>query len=280
MNGERRGEWLLLESNQDCQVEELLEELHVSCEYKCKNAQLSQGDILWLKVFEEKEIDFIPQEYDLEVVYEDELILVVNKPPHLLVHPDSKEGMDTLANYVAYYYQINGIATTVRPLHRLDFDTSGLVIFSKCPMLQPYFDECLRLKKIKRFYLAVVDGYYARNQRVSIEAPIGKDRHVNGKRRVSETGKWAKTNVRCLSSSRSQNRSLVECELESGRTHQIRVHLSHHRHSIVGDTLYNSQPSESRMALHAYKLQINCLLYNEWKVEIPMASDLKKLTKF
>lgn len=278
----RRGEWLLLEIQKECRVEDILAELLLECEYKSsrKDGMLKSKDILWLRVFEDKEIDFIPQEGNLTIVYEDDLLLVVNKPPHMLVHPDSKDGLHTLANYVAYYYQMNGIQTTVRPLHRLDMDTTGLVIFSKCPKLQPYFDKLLQRKEISRYYKAIVNGYYALNQRFSVEAPIGKDRHVNGKRRVSETGKWAKTNVRCLSSSRSKNVSLVECELESGRTHQIRVHLSHHKHPIVGDSLYNSVPSEIRMALHAYKLKITSLLYPmEFEIEIPMARDLAKFMK-
>lgn len=279
----RKGEWLLVEITQACDVNEILAELHLNCEYKCPRADgdLQPKDILWLKVFEEKEIDFNPQCSELDVVYEDDLLLIVNKPSHLLVHPDSKEGLDTLANYVAYYYQMQGIQTTVRPLHRLDFDTSGLVLFSKCPKLQPYFDALLQSKQIRRYYLAIVNGYYSPNQRFSVEAPIGRDRHVSGKHRVSETGKWAKTNVRCIASSRSKNMSLVECELESGRTHQIRVHLSYHRHPIVGDTLYNPQASKYRMALHAYKLCIDSRLYEQnWEVEIPLAKDLEKLSTF
>lgn len=278
----RKKEWLLLEVQQEVSVEDILKELHLTCEYKTsrKEGILKPRDVLWLRVFEDKEVDFIPQEGYLDIVYEDDLLLIVNKPPHMLVHPDSKDGKNTLANLVAYYYQINGIQTTVRPLHRLDMDTTGLVIFSKCPKLQPYFDALLQNKDISRYYKAIVNGYYALNQKFSVEAPIGRDRHVNGKHRVSETGKWAKTNVHCLSSSRSKNMSLVECELESGRTHQIRVHLSHHRHPIVGDSMYNTIPSQSRMALHAYKLKINSLLYpRDFEIEIPMAKDLVKLMK-
>lgn len=285
MGYERKGEWLLLQVNGSVRVETLLNDLSLKCEYRVSRKNkfieeptLQSGDVVWMKVFEDHEVDFIAESDELDVVYEDDLLLVVNKPAGIMVHPDNKDGTGTLANRVAYYYQSNGIMTTVRPLHRLDRDTCGMVIFSKCPKLQPYLDALLKDKKIGRKYYAVVDGYYRNGQKVVIDAPIGRDRHVSNKYRVSETGKNALTYVTCLQSSRKENRSLVECTLDTGRTHQIRVHLSHHKHPLVGDKIYNPTSKYPHLALQAYMLYVNSILYDDGlEISLQMDSKIRKL---
>lgn len=261
-------------------IDTLLKNKQVQVEKKVVDANYlcQKNDVIRIHAFPYQEIDFKPDKLPLKVVYEDDLLLIVDKPAGMLVHPDSKEGTGTLANAVAYYYEQHGEGIAVRPLHRLDVETSGLVIFSKSPLLQPHFDALLQQKKIQRTYYAFVDGYYRKGQKFSVELPIGKDRHDARKRRVSNTGKWAKTNVECINSSRSANCSLVRCTLESGRTHQIRVHLLANRHPIISDPLYGNRIEfVNRMALQAYSVDIDSILYPDGLyVEIPLAKDLKQ----
>ena len=292
MEWNRQNEYLLLRINEEVALNEIVSLLNIGSVEKLLNTRKLQverkkvdseyvckkGDVLRLHAFNEQEIDFIPEYHPIHIVYEDDFLLVVDKPAGMLVHPDSKDGKGTLANAVAYYYEGQGYAISVRPLHRLDMETSGLVVFSKSPLLQPHFDALLAEKKINREYYAFVDGYYRKGQKFSVELPIGRDRHDSKKRRVSESGKWAKTNFECLASSREANCSLVCCSLESGRTHQIRVHLQAHKHPIIADSLYGTRfEFVNRMALQAYRLTINSPLYDEDLVlELPIAKDLRK----
>ena len=232
--------------------EEYMREKKILLNRRVVNAEtlMQEKDTIQWKAFEEQEIDFIAEKGNLEVVYEDDFLLIVNKPRGIMVHPDSKDKVGTLANWVAYYYQEKGIHTTVRPIHRLDTDTTGLVIFSKCTWLQPLLDKMLKEKKIKRHYYAFVEGVV--NQDGKIEAPIGRDRHDAKKYRVSKTGKYALTHYRVV---RSQKKfTLLECVLDTGRTHQIRVHLAHIGHPIVADTLYGEAYDRLEMGLQAYKV--------------------------
>ena len=292
MEWNRQNEDLLIRVNEPKLLKDLMSELHISNieklissnELKVErkkidvNYECVKGDIIRLHAFPYNEVDFIADDSPLRIVYEDDFILVVDKKPGLLVHPDTKQGVGTLANAVAMYYEQQGLGISVRPIQRLDVETSGLVVFSKSPLLQPHFDALLASKKMSRMYYAFVDGYYKKGQKFSVELPIGKDRHDSRKRRVSETGKWAKTNFECLTSSREFNCSLVKCSLESGRTHQIRVHLLAHKHPIIADPLYSTRHEfVKRMALQAYRVDIESPLYDEGlHIEIPLSNDLKR----
>lgn len=229
---------------------------------------LKEKDTIQWKAFEPQEIDFIAEKGDLEVVYEDDFLLVVNKPRGIMVHPDCKDKMGTLANWVAGYYQEKGIQTTVRPIHRLDTDTMGLVIFSKCSWLQPLLDQMLKQKKIKRHYFAFVEGIVRSDGK--IEAPIARDRHDAKKYRVSKTGKYALTHYRVV---RHQKKfTLLECVLDTGRTHQIRVHLSYIGHPIVSDVLYGEHYDYLEMGLQAYKvIMTHPVSRKRVQIEVPCA---------
>ncbi|MCF0116018.1 MAG: RluA family pseudouridine synthase [Erysipelotrichaceae bacterium] len=199
---------------------------------------------------EEEKMDFECADVSCEVIYEDDLLLAVHKESGIIIHDDN--GNNALANQVATYYQKSGQVHPVRYLHRLDRDTSGIVLFSKELFFQPLLDEMMMHKEIKRKYYAWVKGKM-REGSFTIHKPIGKDRHVNGKMCISSTGKEAITHIEVMEV--REDYSLVRCELETGRTHQIRVHLASIGHPIVNDSLYGSKDKRfNQMGLWAYEL--------------------------
>lgn len=243
-----------------------------------QNQCLKKGDELAIQVFIDEPIDFIDDELPLDIIYEDEVLLLVNKRAGMLVHPDHKNGHNTLANAVAHYFNITRQQHTIRPIHRLDYETSGLVLFCKCSFFQPFLDAMLAEKKIARNYLAIVSGAMKPHLAHTIDAPIGSDRHVNNKYRISKTGKPAITHITCLKENQRKKISLVECQLETGRTHQIRVHLASIQRAILSDPIYGlPSPLIDRCALHAYKLTLlHPMSMKTMTFEIEMPDDMKK----
>lgn len=225
---------------------------------------LKKHDILKIKAFDLKGIDFIPQIYPIDIVYEDDFLLIVNKEPNMIIHPDSKEGLNTLCNYIAYYYLQTNQHIPVRYLHRLDKDTSGLIMFCKCALFQPLLDHQFANKSIQKYYYALIEGKLP-HQTMSVHYPIGRDRHHKNKMIVSKTGKNAFTHFKQI---KYQNHvSLIECQIETGRKHQIRVHLQSLHHPILSDPLYGHHSSKiKRLALHSYKLIFIHPVTNEKKV--------------
>ncbi len=215
---------------------------------------LSKGDRIQIKFFTEQDFGVDPTYLDIDILYEDEHLLIVNKPAGMDTHPNEPTQKDTLANAVAYYLQAKGEFRKVLHIHRLDRNTTGAVLFAKYSFIGAILDRLLEERKIKRTYLALTDGIMKRKQG-TIDAPIGRDRHHPTKRRVSPTGQKAVTHYKVLNTFQNKDYSLVQCELDTGRTHQIRVHLSDIGHPISGDTLYGGSPIFSRPALHAVKLQ-------------------------
>lgn len=205
-------------------------------------------------------IDFPAETSELDILYEDGFFLVVNKPVPLLVHPDHPDQHHTLANQIAYYYTRHGLDYPIRPLHRLDRDTSGALLICKCSLLQPLMDQLMQDKQIYRTYLAVVEGHMQPRQG-TITKPIGKDRHQNNRFRISASGKPSITHYQTL---RYQgNSSLLECTLETGRTHQIRVHLASLNHPILNDPIYGTASPAHSLALHAWKLTFYHPIYEK-----------------
>jgi 23S rRNA pseudouridine1911/1915/1917 synthase len=211
------------------------------------------GNRLSLRLFPEEQDGTVPEWHDLQVLYEDDFTLVVHKPAGMPVHPVRSDQQGTLANAVASYYDCTGQRCKIRHIHRLDEDTTGPVLYAKHEFSQVKLDEAMRLKKIGRTYAAVVHGVM-KERAGTIRLPIGRDRHHPVRRRVSRTGAPAVTHYETLESYRSY--SLVRLRLETGRTHQIRVHLSHLGHPIVGDRLYGgSADLYPHQALHGERLE-------------------------
>ena len=181
-----------------------------------------------------EEIDYTPAETPCTVVYEDDFVYVAHKDPGTIVHDPNDP--DCLACQAAAWQNDHGIQSPVRFIHRLDGDTTGLVLFVKIPFFQPWFDAMLEERKIHREYLAITAGRSRVGQHFTYKQKIGRDHHVAGKYRLSETGKDAETKAEIIA--RKGSYELIRCQLETGRTHQIRVHLSGNRHPIVNDPLY------------------------------------------
>lgn len=224
------------------------------------NLHLYPNDDIEIDCTTEESDTMVPYAYKLEILYEDELILILNKPIHMIVHSDGQD-THTLDHALQHYYQSTHQNCPVRHIHRLDKDTSGCILYCKSSYLQPYFDYMMSTKQIKRTYLALVQGHL--KDELTINKNIGKDRHAN-KYRVSKTGQSAITHVKPIRY--TKNMTLVECQLETGRTHQIRVHLSSINHPLVGDELYG-KASSLRCALHSHTISFIHPLTNQ-KLEI------------
>jgi 23S rRNA pseudouridine1911/1915/1917 synthase len=219
------------------------------------NTPLSHGSKLQFKLFEEEKIAIVPNYIDLDILFEDEHVLVINKPPFINTHPnDLKSDQSTLVNGVQFYMQSKGEIRNIRQIHRLDRDTSGAILFAKHALAGAILDNMLEKREIKRTYIAVVHGVI-KQRRGTIKEPIGRDRHHATKRRVSLTGQNALTHYTVLKVNQDKQLSYVKCWLDTGRTHQIRVHFSHLGHPLVGDILYGGKPVFKRQALHAAKLE-------------------------
>lgn len=236
------------------------------------------GDVVAARVASREEATLPPVRMDLAVLYEDAEVLVVDKPPHLLVHPTTPAHRDTLAHGVAHHLQMQGLETRVRPIHRIDRDTSGLVLFAKSSFAHQHLDRQLRERELKREYLALVDGVVA-EESGEVDAPIGRHPFNPALRAVSrEGGEAALTRYRVVE--RYPSATLLQLELETGRTHQIRVHLAHVGHPLLGDLQYGGPrvPGLGRQALHAYRVRFRVPgRGDEVHCEAPLPADLEQV---
>ena len=217
-----------------------------------------------------------PIAMDLDIVYEDSELLIINKEPFIVVHPTLKKVDKTLAHGIVHYFlEKTGNITVPRFYNRLDMNTSGLIVITKTAFAQAFLQDKVDVKKK---YLAIVKGVVEKDEFI-IEEPIG--RVGESLRReilsIEKGGQEAKTAVKVLK--RFEDYTLIECELFTGRTHQIRVHLSTMGHPIMGDELYDGLDLRAkRQLLHAYKLKlVNPKTKEIQEFEAELSTDIKKL---
>ena len=213
---------------------------------------LLHGSTLSVHLFPREKLDFPPDWMELNILYEDEFTLVVHKPAGIEVHPSEQGQRRTLAHGVAAYYEMSGQERRVRHIHRIDKETTGPVLYAKNEFAHYQYDSAMREKRIERIYLALVEGVLPQDKG-TIDKPIGQDRHHSTRRRVSEAGAAAVTHYEVAR--RFADHTLVRLRLETGRTHQIRVHMAAIGHPLAGDGMYGgTRKLIARQALHGEKL--------------------------
>lgn len=241
--------------------------------------QLTKGEKLQIRLFLEEQYGVEPEVLPIHINYEDDHVVIAEKPAGIDTHPNGNEG-NTLANAVAFHLQMNGIYTKVRHIHRLDRDTSGGVVFAKHALAGAVLDQMLEKRQISRTYIAFVHGQ-VKQKKGTITQNIGRDRHHPTRRRVSSGGDHAVTHYEVVHYYSKAKVTLVKLKLDTGRTHQIRVHLSHLGHPIVGDILYGGkQDGINRQALHAERIFFVHPFTNEnIDIKIPWSDDIKNFEK-
>ena len=227
----------------------------------CKsNTKVKNGDTITIMDFELVSIDAKPENIPLDIIYEDHDIIVINKPKGMVVHPSVGNYEHTLVNALLYHcHDLSGINGKIRPgiVHRIDKDTTGCIVACKNDKAHEAIALQLANKTCHREYIALVEGNIEHNSG-TIDAPIGRDTKDRKKMTVTEiNSKEAITHFDVIE--RFKNYTLIKCKLETGRTHQIRVHMQFIGHPIVGDPVYGRRKTlkdTQGQVLHAYKLEL------------------------
>ena len=228
-----------------------------------KNAKVSykiqENDKISVEIPEPKQIELKAQDIPIEIIYEDSDIIVVNKPKGMVVHPANGNPDGTLVNAIMAICKdsLSGIGGEIRPgiVHRIDKDTSGLLIVAKNDNAHVKMSEQIKNHEVKKTYIALVRGVFKKNE-ATIDMPIGRSTSDRKKMAVNKNGKNAITHIKVLK--RFDKYTLLKVNIETGRTHQIRVHLSHIGYPIVGDYTYSNGKNEFDVigqCLHAQKLE-------------------------
>ncbi|WP_294708865.1 RluA family pseudouridine synthase [uncultured Fusobacterium sp.] len=232
---------------------------------------------------EDETLDLIPEDIPLEIIYEDSDIVIINKAPNMVVHPAHGNYNGTLVNALLYHIKdlstINGV---IRPgiVHRLDKDTSGVIVVAKHDEAHTTLSDMFKEKTLEKTYVCIAKGVF-KDKSGRIETLIGRDPRDRKKMAVvTENGKIAISNYEVLDE--SKNYSLVKVRIETGRTHQIRVHMKSLNHPILGDATYgNSTDGIARQMLHAYRLKFtHPISKKDMVVTAPIPEDFKRAAKF
>ncbi len=269
--GKRLDAYLSLENNSISRtmIQKLIDENHIMVNEKVTKAsyKVAEGDRITLEEVKPKEISLKAQDIAIDVIYEDKDIIVVNKPKGLVVHPANGNPDGTLVNAIMAICKgsLSGIGGEIRPgiVHRLDKDTSGIIIIAKNDEAHIKLSEQIKNREVKKTYIALVRGFVKENE-ATINMPIGRSTKDRKKMAVVKNGKNAITHIKVLE--RFNNYTLLQVNIETGRTHQIRVHLSQIGYPIVGDYTYSNGKNEFGIVgqcLHAKSLKFRHPITNK-----------------
>ena len=244
--------------------------------------KVSEGDKIELEEQEPVEIELKAQDIPIDIVYEDKDIIVVNKPKGMVVHPANGNPEGTLVNAIMAICKdsLSGIGGEIRPVivHRLDKDTSGLLIVAKNDMAHVNMSEQIKRHEVKKTYIALVRGIVKENE-ATIDMPIGRSNSDRKKMAVTKNGKNAVTHIKVLK--RYDKYTLLEINIETGRTHQIRVHLAHIGYPVIGDYIYSNGKNEFGIVgqcLHAKSLEFkHPITGKDMKLEAPLPEYFEKV---
>ncbi len=204
--------------------------------------------------YEEDNSNIISKQVDFDIVFEDEWLLIINKPSGIPVHPSALHYEDSLSNGIRYYFDSINLKKKIRPVNRIDLNTSGLVVFAKCEYIHSTLSLQMENKQFIKKYLALLEGYL-QEKTGTIDLPISRKEGSIIERCISSNkGQKSITHYNVINE--NNNYSLVECTLETGRTHQIRVHMASIGHPVLGDSLYGKESSLIKgHALHSYYIR-------------------------
>ena len=288
-DGERIDKFLTNEMNDFSRsyVQKLIKEGHVKVSNKVvkANYKLCYDEIIQVEIPDLMEPDIVAESIPLDILYEDSDVIMVNKPKNMVVHPAAGHYSGTLVNALLYHCKdsLSGINGIMRPgiVHRIDKDTTGALVVCKNDTAHQFLAEQLKEHSIVRKYRAICLGILKEDE-YTINAPIGRHPVERKKMAINEkNGKHAVTHVKVLE--RFKNTTYVECRLETGRTHQIRVHLSSLGHPLLGDELYGDTKNKYKLngqTLHAYILGFQHPTTGEYVETIaPLPSYFEKLLK-
>lgn len=239
---------------------------------------ISDEDIIEFNLeYDEESENIIPTKLELDIIFEDDCFLIVNKPSNTPVHPSINHYTDSLANGVKYYFDSIHLNKKIRPVNRLDKDTSGLVVFAKNEYIQENLIKQMKTNDFNKEYIAVLNGKLPEQEGI-INLPISRKEESIIEREVNfEKGQEAITYYKVLFE--EGDLSLVKFKLKTGRTHQIRVHSKYMNAPILSDTLYDKKSNLiNRQALHAFKIEfIHPILKNKMSFETPIPKDIQNI---
>lgn len=248
------------------------------------NVKVTAGDVVEIRMLQEYSDDILPQPLPIHILYEDDHLLIVNKEAGMIVHPTIGHYTNTLANGVVYHWQQAGVKHRFRPIHRLDQYTSGIVAIAKNRYVHHLLSEALKSRQIDRHYVALVHGCVLQSSG-TIDAPIDRAPDDPHRRMVTVEGYPAITHYEVIK--RYAHMTMIRATLETGRTHQIRVHFQHIGHPLLGDPLYGVDDRQidpihplqiDRQALHAIQLSFaHPLTKKSLTFKAPLPPDMEKL---
>ena len=249
------------------------------------NYKLKEGNVITIDYKEPEELDVVKQDIPVDIVYEDNDLIIVNKAKGMVVHPSVGHKDGTLVNALLFHSELSSINGTIRPgiVHRIDKDTSGLLIVAKNDKAHVKLSEMIANKDVKRKYYALVHGSI-KHDYGTIDAPIARNPKERKEMAIIDEGKPSITHFKVID--RFEKYTLIECELETGRTHQIRLHMKYINHPLVGDPVYGPRKTlnTNGQSLHSKSIEFNHPITGEhlyFETEIPeyMVETMSKLDK-